>query len=67
MNMLTEQGNRIKKSHCFIMFFNVFPACIPRMLLSGIHFNHGFPIKPSEMTIFFMHLKAGLMLNGFKK
>jgi len=22
----------------------------PRMVLSGIHFSHGFPIKPSEMT-----------------
>jgi len=27
------------------------PASLPRMLLSGIHFNHGFLIKPSEMTI----------------
>jgi len=40
-------------SHCFIIFFKVFPARLPRMLLSGIHFNHGFPIKPSEMTIFY--------------
>jgi len=57
-------GQSHYKKSLFHMFFKVFPARLPRMLLSGIHFNHRFPIKPSEMAIFYT-LKGGTRAEWF--